>query len=317
MKTKLLASALLAFVAGIAAAYIGRGGPSSQAAGQDKADRAAVALKADDNTRPDDRAAIRAVAKSFIAAFERGDAAAAAGHLTAGAEMVTADGETVRGRAAIQKAYADHFTKNPKHTVAVDPESLRFTSRDTAIEEGHLKVSAGKAEPAIHRYTLLHVREDGKWHIAYVRNDESEQASLRDLEWLIGTWSAKGGDAEVQTTYEWMGQRAFIRGNFTVREKGTTLSGMQIIGIDPATGELRTWMFEDNGGFGAGSCTRDGTKWLFESVGVQADGRIASAANVLVPIDSDSFTWQPVSLTIDDEPIRGLPPVKVNRVKGR
>src|SRR5439155_1545848 len=98
--------------------------------GQSKAGAAATG-SAD---RPADRAAIREALKSFVAAFEKGDAAAAAGHMTTGAELMAPDGTTEHGRDAIQKAYAEHFAKYPKHQVTVDQESLRFTSRDTALE---------------------------------------------------------------------------------------------------------------------------------------------------------------------------------------
>ncbi len=285
------------------------------AAGQIKSGAKAPAAAADD--RAEDRAAIRAAMKDFLAAFERGDAAAAAARMTPGAELMAPDGTTYRGRDAVEKAYAGLFAKHPKHRVVVEPESLRFTSRDTALEEGHMTVTRGKEDPGAYRYVALYVREDGKWLIAVLRNDESERAALEDLGWLIGTWDAKRADAEVRTTYEWMGNKAFLRANFTIREKDVTVSGMQVIGIDPDSGELRTWTFETDGGYGEGTVTRDGKKWLFATTATLADGRAMTASNILTPIDRDAFTWQPTNLTIDDEPAGNLPPVKVTRVKGK
>ncbi len=267
--------------------------------------------------RAADRAAIRAAMKDFLAAFERGDAAAAAARMTSGAELMAPDGTTYRGRSTIEKAYTSLFAKHPKHKVVLEPESLRFTSRDTALGEGQMTVTRGKEEPGVYRYVALFVREDGKWLIAVLRNDESEQASLEDLGWLIGTWDAKRADAEVRTTYEWMGNKAFLRAQFTIREKGVAVSGMQMIGIDPDTGELRTWTFETDGGYGEGTCTRDGKKWVFATSATTADGRAVTASNILIPIDRDTFTWQPVNLTIDGESVGNLPPVKVTRVKGK
>jgi uncharacterized protein (TIGR02246 family) len=284
-------------------------GTSPPPAGQPKSEAASPA------DRPTDRAAIRDALKSFLAAFEKGDAAATAAHMTTGAELMAPDGMTFHGRDAIQKAYAELFAKHPKHTVTVEPESLRFTSRDTALEEGHMTVVRAKDDPGIYRYVALHVREDGKWQLAVLRNDETEDATLRDLEWLIGTWETKGPDAEARTTYEWMGDKTFIRSQFTIREKDKTVTGTQMIGLDVNTGDLRTWTFGADGGFGEGTCTRDGNKWLFVSSALLADGSTMTATNILTPIDRDSFTWQPVDLTIDDEPVENLPPVKVTRVK--
>jgi len=270
---------------------------------------------ADTEDRAADRAAIRQALKDFIAAFERGDAAAVAAHLTSGAELIAPDGDKVLGRAAIQKRYADYLGKNPKHSVKVESESLNFLSRDTALEEGHMTVSAGKGDPGIHRYVILHVREDGKWLIAALRNDESEETSLRDLEWLIGTWEAKGSEASARTTYEWVGNKAFIRSEFTVREKDKSVTGTQMIGLDPNTDELRTWTFEADGGYGEGTVTRDGKTWVFSSTATLSDGSEMTASNILTQIDHDSFTWHPTDLTIDGEPAGSLPPVKVTRVK--
>lgn len=275
------------------------------------------AAGADAKERAGDRAAIRAAMKDFLAAFERGDAAAAAARMTRGAELTAPDGTTTRGRGAIEKAYAGLFAKHPKHKVALSPESLRFTSRDTALEEGSITVTRGKEEPGGYRYVALFVREDGKWLIAVFRNDDSERPSLEDLGWLIGTWEAKRDDAAVRTTYEWMGNKAFLRAHFSIREKAASVSGMQVIGVDPATGELRTWTFETDGGYGEGTVTRDGNKWLFATSATTADGRAVTASNVLTPIDHETFTWQPLDLTIDGEPAGNLPPVKVTRVKGK
>jgi uncharacterized protein (TIGR02246 family) len=281
--------------------------------GQSKAGGAATG-SAD---RPADRAAIREALKSFVAAFEKGDAAAAAGHMTAGAELMAPDGTTEHGREAIQKAYAEHFAKYPKHKVTVESDSLRFLSRDTALEEGNMTVSRGNEDPGNFRYVALLVREDGKWQIGVLRNDESDQAELRDLEWLIGSWEAKGPQAQAQTTYEWVGNKAFIRSQFTVKENDKSVTGTQMIGLDPNTGELRVWTFEADGGYGEGTCERDGKKWVFSTNATLADGSAMTATNILTQVNNDTFTWQPVNLTIDGEPVGNLPPVKVTRVTGK
>lgn len=274
-----------------------------------------TALAADEADREADKAAIRKATQSFVAVFEKGDAAQVATHLTAGAEMIPDDAPGIHGREAIQKACAAHFARNPKQTITLEPESLRFTSRDTAFEEGLMKTSVEKGAPAIQKYSLLHVREDGKWLIAGIREWPSVGTELEELGWLIGTWQAKQADAEVKTTYEWLGNKAFIRGNITVRQKDRTISGMQVIGTDPQTGELSIWVFESNGGFAQGTCTRDGKAWVFETKGLLADGGELATTNILVRVNNDTITWQPVNLTVDDEVIGNLPPVKVTRVK--
>src|SRR5262249_21687229 len=236
---------------------------------------------------------------------------------TTGAELIPDTGEPIRGRGAIQKAFTEHFAKNPRVKVTLEVESIRFTSRDTAIEEGNIKVTPAKGEESNNRYSVLLVREDGKWLLGFIKEWPDEDADLKDLDWLIGTWTAKRQDAEVRTTYEWFGNKSFIKAQFTVRAKDKTITAMQMIGIEPTTGDLRTWTFENDGGFGEGKCTRDGKKWVFETTTVLADGSVLEAQNILIQVDKNTMTWQPTNLTVDGEQFGNLPPVKVTRVAGK
>ena len=49
----------------------------------------------------------------------------------------------------------------------------------------------------------------------------------------IGTWVVKTDSGEVRTTYEWDESKNFIRARFTIKTKGETVSGSQMIGKDP------------------------------------------------------------------------------------
>lgn len=264
--------------------------------------------------RDADREAIRKGVAEFTAAFERGDAAQAAAHLTAGAELRRDGAEVVSGRSAIQKLFADHFASSEGQSIVLKPEALRFTSRDTALEEGEMKTSVGGKAPASQQYSLLHVREDGKWLLGAIKEWGGDEPDVRDLDWLVGEWRAEQPQAAIHTTYEWVGNRAFLRGNITVRQKNRTVSAMQVIGEDPRTGQLTIWIFEANGGVTQGTCTREGDTWVFQTEGLLANGGVAEAMNLLVRINDNTITWQPVKLRLDDEEIGDLPPMKVTRV---
>jgi uncharacterized protein (TIGR02246 family) len=296
------------------------GGTDPAAAGQGKpAARPTVQeapLVGGTEVRPADRAAVADVTQGFVQAFERGDAKALAAFWTGEGEFVGGDGTSVRGRAALAKAYAGFFAKNPKVKMEVNRDSLRFLSRDTAVEEGHFKMRKDKTEaPASVRYSALYVREGGKWLLAMLREWPDDGASLRALEWLIGSWEAKGDGVDLRTHYEWDENKAFIRVRFSIREEGRTLTGTEIIGKDPSTGRLRSWIFGSHGGFGQAVWSRDGQKWLQEAEGVQPDGSKLRATNILTRLSDDAFTWQSVNRAEDGEELPDLPPVKVTRVK--
>src|SRR5262249_43352509 len=148
------------------------------------------------------------------------------------------------------------------NALAVEVDEMRFPSKDTAVVEGHFKLRTGKsAELSVSRCSFLFTREDGKWLIAIAREWPGDGLSLRDLDWLIGTWEAKRGGTIVSTKYDWTANKNFIRCQFSITQEGKTVGGMQMIGKDPATGALRIWTFEDSGGIGDTDITRDGKKW--------------------------------------------------------
>ncbi len=266
--------------------------------------------------RKPDQDALREAIGSFAEAFEKGDAKAVAAHWTANGEYIADDGTTIRGRAELEKDYADAFGKGNRQTLEVEVESVRFPSRDNAVVEGHFKLRRAKTgEFVASRCSFLFAREDGKWLIAIARESPGDGLTVRDLEWLIGTWEAKREGTVVSTKYEWTTNKTFVRCNISIAQDGKTLTGMQMIGKMPSTGGLHAWTFEDSGGIGDADITRDGKKWMFAARGSTADGRVLTATNIMTPVDADSFLWHAVERTLDGEPVPDQSPIKVNRVK--
>jgi uncharacterized protein (TIGR02246 family) len=268
-------------------------------------------------TRKADRAQIQVQMERFLKAFESGDAGQVASFWTPNGELIGDNGTVLRGRPAIEKSYREAFGKKETRKAEAHRDSLRFPSQDTAIEEGFIKVRVGKREPISNRFSILFVREGGQWLMAVVREWPAEGVSLRDLDWLIGTWVAKRDDAEVHTTYEWLWDRSFIRVQFTIRQKDRTVSGFQMIGRDPASRELRSWTFESEGGFGEATWSRDGKTWVLDSAGRLAHGGTMAATIILSPQGPDAFIWQAVKRSVDGEEQDDLPPIKITRVKSK
>jgi uncharacterized protein (TIGR02246 family) len=274
-----------------------------------------------DPKREADKLAIDKLARETIQAFEKRDAAAIAAHWTADGEFIRNDGEIIVGRAEIQKAYAEFFKKlTGKPKLDIQNDELRFPSTDTAVAELtlRLKNEQGETVASSWRNTLL-VREGGQWKVAIVREwdrDLANDVSLKDLEWLIGTWQAAGLGREVTTTYEWDEHKAFIRGKFTVKEAGKVIeSGTQMIGKDNADGVIRSWVFLSDGGFGGGVWTRDGKRWTVDVHGVLPDGKELTGTSIYVHVDPNNHTWQGVNRKIDGDPLPDTQPVKATRQK--
>ena len=127
--------------------------------------------------------------------------------------------------------------------------------------------------------------------------------------------SVTGEGAEIRTTYTWDDNKKFINVQFTLKEPTLNLSGRQIIGVDPATGGIRSWTFEANGGVAEADWRHDGDHWVLDSDGTLPDGRTLKQTNVLRRINDDTITWQSVDRLLGDEKIPDLAPVKVTRIK--
>lgn len=295
------------------------GGSDSRSAGQPPAEVSAQAGgQGAREDRPADRGDVKKAIDSFVEAFGKGDAKAVASLWTPEGEYISDDGTTIRGHAALEKDYGAFFTKNPGNKLEVDIETIRFPSRDNAVVEGYFKLQLGKArEQVVSRCSFLYARQDGKWLIAIAREWPGDGLSLRDLDWLIGTWEAKRDGTTVVTKYDWTKNKTFIRCQLSISQEGKTSTGVQIIGKMPSTGGMHIWTFEDAGGIGDADITRDGKKWMFAARGSSADGRVITATNILTPIDADSFLWQTVERTLDGESLPDLPPIKVTRVRGK
>jgi uncharacterized protein (TIGR02246 family) len=265
-------------------------------------------------------AAVREASRHYAAAFGKGDAKAIAALWTEGGEYDGVDAEPIRGRAAIEAAYAKFFKENPKATVEARVESVRMLGPRAAVEEGALRGGLpGKRESGETRFSAFLVLEEGGWRFASVREwvaeEEEAVVTLDDIGWMEGEWAAKGKAGDVKLSYVRDENKAFLRGRYSVTKDGKVIrSGTQIIGKDPNAG-LRSWQFEDDGGFGEWAWARDGGRWVIEGEGTEPDGDEETATHLLVPIDKDSFTWQVTERSSEGVAEPGNPPVKVTRVK--
>ena len=269
--------------------------------------------------RPADEQAIRAASQAFAKAFEKGDAAAVAALFTEGGEYYDENGKSVRGRAALAKAYAAFFAKRAELKTESKSDAVRFLGQDAAVEEGTFTVRA-KDQPAMSsRYSAMFVRQDGKWLMAMLKewgDDTTDRASLNDIAWLIGTWESTTGDVTARTTYEWAPSKAFIIVQYAISTKGAgkPMIGKQVIGVDPATGMLRSWTFDADGGIGDATWAWDEGRWAIDSTGTLADGSSTTALNFLTKTGPDSFSWKSVKRIVDGESLPDLGPVTVKRV---
>jgi uncharacterized protein (TIGR02246 family) len=256
-----------------------------------------------------DLSAIRAAGLAFVEAFNKHDAKAVADHWTDSGEYVGEDGASLSGRPAIEKAYAAFFADNPEAKIRVVVDDLRLLSDDAAIEDGRTMVEPPPAgAPAIGKYTAVHVKRDGKWLMATVRDTRVETPSayrnVADLEFLIGTWTAEEHGAKNRSVCRWVANKSFVERRYaTTAADGTTISGVQLIGWNPQGGHVESWNFSSDGGHAVGVWSPIEDGWQAEVTGVTGDGTPTAAVNVLRRLDDDAYVWQSIDRTAAGMPL--------------
>jgi uncharacterized protein (TIGR02246 family) len=270
-------------------------------------------------TADDPAAGIRKNADQYTTAFNAGNAKAAAASWIADGEYTDPDGDTHRGRDAIEAELGTFLKAHPKAVVEVAIETVRPLGKHTAIAEGTTKVKIpADPEPTVSRFTGVFVHEDDGWQIAALSNwvpDPATDVTVKDVGWLVGEWTAKGSGGDLRMTYAWDENKVFINGTYSLTKDGKMVSsGTQKIGTNPAGG-LRSWLFDSSGTTGDSIWTRDGSRWLIEAVGTHPDGSEVTAVNILIPLGSDAFTWQSTQRTANGADLPDQHPVKVTRVK--
>lgn len=266
-----------------------------------------------------DEAAIKTAIDSYVAAFNKGDAAAVAAHWNSDGELTTVGGETIRGQAAIEASLKQFFANNQGVRIEILDPSIRFLSPKVAIEEGSARVIRAGEEPVETTYSAVHVNQGGVWKMDGLSETETAKTSshyeqLKELEWLIGSWVDESEDATVETSCQWTKNQNFISRTFKVTTAdGGELDGTQVIGWDPIRKTIRSWMFDSEGGFGVGIWSQDGNQWEVRVLQTLKDGSIASAINVLTPVDEDSFKFKSTGREVGGQLLPNVPETLVNR----
>lgn len=257
--------------------------------------------------RAADESAIRANIALFMKAYNTGNAKAIAALFTPDGQIEDKDGNVSEGREAIAETFADVFKTTPGKQLDVFVESIRFIGADLAVETGTTKETIKPNEaPEYDRYTVLHVKRDGKWLMALARDEEgpvgTNHERLQPLAWLVGDWVDDGGSTVVLSSCRWSKDGNFLLQEFKIKVNGhDSMDISQRIGWDPLAKRIRSWVFDSDGGYGESTWTRDGSGWIIKATAVRPDGTSASATNRLVPAGPDSYVWRSLDRVVGDE----------------
>lgn len=271
-------------------------------------------------TRPKDPnlQAILAQSKAFVDAFNKADAAAVSGMWTPSGEYLDGAGNLFLGRQAIQGAYAEFFSENAGAKMKINVDSLKTLSDSAAIEYGTSVVETPKTATVVTQYEAIHVKIEGNWQMASVRDVVIQTAVAKqnasDLEFLIGSWIAEEHGNKTESVFSWVADHRFLKREYTTTSfDGTKSSGIQLIGWNPQEGNISSWSFSPDGGhaIGAWMPTKDG--WAAEMQGVDGEGVSTTAVNLLRRLDDNAYVWQSVERSTGGVGVKDTDEVVIKR----
>lgn len=272
---------------------------------------------------PAEMTAVIANDRAYEEAYAKADVEALAGFFTADAVYTSDDGRTFSGNDSIKSCLRDAFRANKGARISIKVDSVKPLTPEVVVEKGSTTVVSKTGDEAESLYTAVHVKKDGKWKISQLVETPMPEITpnerLAQLSWLVGEWEEadKEVGVSIRSSYHWARGGNFITRNVTVkRGENPVLEGWQIIGWDPVEEGIRSWTFDDAGGYSEGRWTREGERWLTRESGYAADGSRTSADQTITKTGDDRYYWESGNRTLDGDPQPGIGRIEISRVKG-
>jgi uncharacterized protein (TIGR02246 family) len=264
-------------------------------------------------------AAVRTMLKSFTDAFNAGDAKGAAAKWTVDCSHVDREsGTRTEGRKAMQDDFEKIFKGDPKPRLEATLERLKFLKADVAVVEGRTTLTHPERDPEVSVFSGVIVKDKDEWLIAEMEESPVPQPTageaLKELEWMIGTWTDTSDAIDLQMTVRWSKNKTFLIRSFKITTKDDDeIEGTQVIAWDPKGKTIRSWTFDSDGSFGEALWSKNDGDWLAKSSQTLSDGRSATGTYVIARADDKTMTVKLIGHEIDDEPQPAKPAVKLTR----
>jgi uncharacterized protein (TIGR02246 family) len=158
------------------------------------------------------------------------------------------------------------------------------------------------------RYLCVWTKADDKWQVASVREFADDPPPtphelLQPLAWLIGEWVSEGGDSIVRISYRWSDDGNYLLGDYKITKSGkTAMDSVQRVGWDPLRNQVRSWLFDSDGGYGEGEWTALEDGYRIRSSAVSPDGSVGSANMEAKKLSDSRFVLRGTNRIVAGEP---------------
>jgi uncharacterized protein (TIGR02246 family) len=260
--------------------------------------------------RAADEAGVRQAGKDYLAAAQRGDLKALADFWTADGTYTDESGRTTKAHDALSKSMAANRLPRPFGNVA--HVAVRFITDDVAVEDADCEtVAVNGGTPIEGHYTAFWVRQDGRWKLdnlkeTRIASPSSATDEIASLAVFAGEWSGQLNGATIHISAKWDANKKFMRRDFSTTSGKSPLAGTQEIGWDPIAGRIKSWAFLDDGSYGEGLWSLQGTVWMEISSRVLPDGRIVKATQVYSFPDKNTLDWKLIRGSVDGKPAQAM-----------
>ncbi|MFM7137425.1 MAG: YybH family protein [Planctomycetota bacterium] len=244
--------------------------------------------------------------EATVKAFNAGDAAALGAMFLETGELVDEAGTVHAGEAAITDLFKGFFAKFPKATLEMLVDSARPVGETLAVEEGLRRITTADGEAAQVRYVALRSKQGDHWRIASYREFTDDplptpREALQGAAWIVGDWVDESPEGRTEITFRWSDDGNFLLGDYTMSAAGAGESkSTQRIGWDPVNGQVRSWTFDDDGGFTEGRWMRTDEGWVVFSEATMPDGTTGSATLLIGVKDADHLVVRGTDRFIGD-----------------
>jgi uncharacterized protein (TIGR02246 family) len=262
--------------------------------------------------------AIRNMLAGYAAAYNKGDAEAAARFFAADCEYTDEDGKLIKGRDAI-RTELDHLFKAARELkIDLKLQSCRSLTPDACSVSAVSSVSRTPGFAVTNNYSMVVAKRDGSWQIAEARElnagPPAEASPLDALGWMIGEWNDASDRVDVTVVCDWMANKHFLVRTFTVATDGQIdLQGTEVVGYDAAAKQLRSWVFDSDGTFLESTWARQGKVWTENTKGVLADGKRASATHIYTQVDDNTYLFASTNREVGGQLQPNIPEIRMVR----
>jgi uncharacterized protein (TIGR02246 family) len=256
--------------------------------------------------------------RKYQEAYDMGDAKTLAGFYAEDVDYIDGDGAETKGRGKMEELFTEYFQASPGAKIAITIEEVKQLAPDVQVNRGVATVTVPGGLTTSTRYVAILAKKNDGWKICQVTETAapapSASSQLQSLKWLIGNWENKDADQTVETKVDWAGDNNFLVRTFKLKGEEGETDGWEIVGWDSDRQQIRSWIFDTNGGLGESSWSYDSGHWLILASNVLPDGSRSTAENLLTKVDDNQFTWESQNRTLDGESQPPVPKVAVHRI---